>query len=61
MTSFENMPTCGGLNAANSVGYLCGHPEMIERGKGMLQRIGFTRDVLKEEINWIPGKETKPH
>ena len=50
-----------GLNAANSVGYLCGHPEMIERGKGMLQRIGFTRDMLKEEIYWIPGKETTSH
>ena len=46
-----------GLNGTNSVGYLCGHPEMIERGKGMLQRIGFTKEVLKEEIYWIPGKE----
>src|ERR1700730_8180829 len=47
-----------GLNAANSVGYLCGHPEMIEHGKGILNRIGFTKEVLKEEIYWIPGKET---
>ncbi len=31
---------------------------MIEHGKGMLQRIGFTREVLKEEIYWIPAKET---
>jgi ferredoxin/flavodoxin---NADP+ reductase len=46
-----------GLNGANSVGYLCGHPEMIARGKGMLQRIGFTKEVLKEEIYWIPGKD----
>ena len=49
-----------GLNGANSVGYLCGHPEMIERAKGMLQRIGFTREILKEEIYWIPGKEASP-
>src|SRR6476469_7729135 len=48
-----------GLNGANSVGYLCGHPQMIEHGKGMLQRIGFTKEVLKEEIYWIPEKETK--
>jgi ferredoxin--NADP+ reductase len=47
------------LNGANSVGYLCGHPQMIEHGKGMLQRIGFTREVLKEEIYWIPEKEAK--
>jgi len=45
-----------GLTGKNSVGYLCGHPEMIERGKGMLQRIGFTKETLKEEIYWIPGK-----
>ena len=30
---------------------------MIERGKGMLQRIGFTKEVLKEEIYWIPEKK----
>jgi hypothetical protein len=30
---------------------------MIEHGKGMLQRIGFTKEILKEEIYWIPGKE----
>ena len=47
-----------GLNGANSVCYLCGHPQMIEHGKGMLQRIGFTKEVLKEEIYWIPGKES---
>ena len=30
---------------------------MIEHGKGILQRVGFTKEVLKEEIYWIPGKE----
>jgi ferredoxin--NADP+ reductase len=46
-----------GLTGANSVGYLCGHPEMIEHGKGILKRIGFTKEVLKEEIYWIPAKQ----
>jgi ferredoxin/flavodoxin---NADP+ reductase len=46
-----------GLNGSNAVGYLCGHPDMIEHGKGMLKRIGFQKEVLKEEIYWIPGKE----
>jgi ferredoxin/flavodoxin---NADP+ reductase len=46
-----------GLDGKNAVGYLCGHPEMIEHGKGMLKRIGFTKEVLKEEIYWIPAKE----
>ncbi len=45
-----------GLNGSNSVGYLCGHPQMIEHGKGILQRAGFTRENLKEEVYWIPGK-----
>lgn len=46
-----------GLNGTNSVGYLCGHPDMIEHSKGILHRIGFTKEVLKEEIYWIPGKD----
>jgi ferredoxin--NADP+ reductase len=46
-----------GLNGQNAVGYLCGHPEMIEHGKGILKRVGFGKEVLKEEIYWIPGKE----
>jgi ferredoxin--NADP+ reductase len=46
------------LNGANAVGYLCGHPEMIEHGKGILKRIGFAKENLKEEIYWIPGKTT---
>jgi ferredoxin--NADP+ reductase len=45
-----------GLNGENSVGYLCGHPEMIEHGKGILKRIGFSKENLKEEVYWIPGK-----
>ena len=47
-----------GINAQNGVGYLCGHPEMIEHGKGILKRIGFTKEFLREEIYWIPSKET---
>jgi ferredoxin--NADP+ reductase len=46
-----------GLDGTNSVGYLCGHPDMIENGKGMLKRIGYTKDHLKEEVYWIPAKE----
>ncbi len=45
-----------GLDGKNSVGYLCGHPEMIEHGKGILRRRGFAKEVVKEEIYWIPGK-----
>jgi ferredoxin/flavodoxin---NADP+ reductase len=47
-----------GLDGTNSVGYLCGHPDMIENGKSILKRIGFTKQHLKEEVYWIPAKET---
>jgi len=46
-----------GLNAQNTVGYLCGHPEMIEHGKGILKRLGFTKETLREEVYWVPAKE----
>jgi ferredoxin/flavodoxin---NADP+ reductase len=46
-----------GLTGENSIAYLCGHPEMIDHGKGILRRRGFSKDALKEEIYWIPKKE----
>ena len=45
-----------GLTGADTTGYLCGHPEMIEHGKGILQRRGFAKEYLKEEVYWIPPK-----
>jgi ferredoxin--NADP+ reductase len=46
-----------GLSGADTTGYLCGHPEMIEHGKGILMRRGFAKEFLKEEVYWIPAKE----
>jgi ferredoxin--NADP+ reductase len=43
-----------GCTTANSIAYLCGHPEMVEHGKGMLKRIGFQKENLKEEVYWAP-------
>lgn len=45
-----------GLTGANTVGYLCGHPGMIENSMGILKRIGFSKESLKEEVYWIPSK-----
>jgi ferredoxin--NADP+ reductase len=42
---------------ANAIAYLCGHPSMVEGSKGILKRIGFTKEGLKEEIYWIPPKK----
>lgn len=46
-----------GITDANAVGYLCGHPAMVENAKGILKRIGFTKETIKEEIYWVPAKE----
>jgi len=49
-----------GLRANNTTAYLCGHPEMIEHGKGILKRIGFSKENTKEEVYWIPPKKAGP-
>jgi ferredoxin--NADP+ reductase len=44
-----------GLDASNTVAYLCGHPEMIAHSKAILRRRGFTeKQAIKEEVYWIP-------
>jgi hypothetical protein len=44
------------LQGSDTNGYLCGHPQMIELGKGILLRRGFAKESLKEEVYWIPPK-----
>lgn len=44
------------LDGSNTSGYLCGHPDMIEHGKGILLRRGWQKDAMKEEVYFIPGK-----
>jgi ferredoxin--NADP+ reductase len=46
-----------GLSPDDTTGYLCGHPAMIENSKGILQRRGFAKQSIREEIYWIPKKE----
>jgi len=46
-----------GLTPENTTAYLCGHPDMIEHGKGILKRRGLPKEALKEEVYWIPAKE----
>ena len=45
-----------GCTTANSIAYLCGHPEMVEHGKGILKRAGFQKENMKEEVYWVPSK-----
>jgi ferredoxin--NADP+ reductase len=46
-----------GCNAQSTTAYLCGHPDMIENGKGILKRAGFQKENMKEEVYWIPQKQ----
>ena len=50
---YADMWECG---PATTTGYMCGHPQMIEHGKGILQRRGFAKESLREENYWIPEK-----
>jgi ferredoxin/flavodoxin---NADP+ reductase len=50
-----------GLNSANSIAYMCGHPGMIENGIGILTRIGFDKEHLREEYYFVPGKGAAGH
>ncbi len=47
------------LGPSDTTAYLCGHPQMIENGKGMLQRRGFPKEFVREEVYWVPKKEEK--
>jgi ferredoxin/flavodoxin---NADP+ reductase len=47
------------LDSATTTAYLCGHPEMVEHGKAILRRRGWTKDAMKEEIYFIP--KPAPH
>ncbi len=48
-----------GLDGTNTTAYLCGHPQMIENGKGILQRRRFAKEAIREEVYWIPAKEAR--
>jgi len=48
------------LKPAETTGYLCGHPNMIENGRGILQRAGWQKGSMFEEVYFIPGKEGDP-
>ncbi len=43
----------------NTTAYLCGHPQMIDNAKGVLARHGFKKNLVHEEVFWIPPKEAE--
>ena len=48
------------LDGQNTIAYLCGHPTMIENGKGILHRSGWQKDSLKEEVYFVPSGQSTP-
>jgi ferredoxin--NADP+ reductase len=42
------------LDGRHTTAYLCGHPEMLEHGKAILQRHGWPADALKVETYFVP-------
>ena len=48
------------LGGQNTTAYLCGHPTMIENGKGILHRNGWQKDSLKEEVYFVPSGQSAP-
>lgn len=42
-----------GLTPDDTTAYFCGHPEMIEKAKGILQRKGFPKESMREEQYWV--------
>jgi len=46
-----------GLKAAETTGYLCGHPNMVENCRGILQRGGWQKGSMFEEVYFQPAKE----
>ena len=45
-----------GLKPEDTSGYLCGHPNMVENGRGILQRAGWEKGSLFEEVYFQPAK-----
>jgi len=46
-----------GLQPAETTGYLCGHPNMVENCRGILQRAGWQKGSMFEEVYFQPAKE----
>lgn len=46
-----------GLKPAETTAYLCGHPNMVLNGRGILLRAGWEKTAIQDEVYFQPGKE----
>ena len=47
------------LNAANSVAYICGNPDMILAAEQTFLERGYPEDQVHKELYWPKGKEPR--
>lgn len=47
------------LRPEETAAYMCGHPQMVEHGRGILARRGWKKDAMREELYFQPGKEAE--
>ncbi len=47
------------LEPSGTTAYLCGHPQMIVNSKGILERRGFGKEQIRQELYWVPKKDEK--
>jgi ferredoxin--NADP+ reductase len=45
-----------GFTAENTTAYVCGNPDMVENVKGVLKRVGFVKESIREEAYWVGQK-----
>jgi len=45
-----------GLRPEATTAYLCGHPSMVENSRGILQRAGWKKDAMFDEVYFVQGK-----
>ena len=45
------------LKPADTTAYLCGHPNMVENGRGILLRAGWQKDAIQDEVYFVPGRD----
>jgi ferredoxin/flavodoxin---NADP+ reductase len=41
------------LNPEETTGYMCGHPNMVENGRGIMARAGWKKDAVQEEVYFV--------
>jgi ferredoxin--NADP+ reductase len=46
-----------GLTPEDTSAYLCGHPGMVESGRGILLRAGWSKQAIQDEVYFQPGKD----